>query len=118
MTLAVGLILYALRQNVDLYYTPSQLLKAESRVMTREVRLGGLVQKGSVKRHQNSLDVRFELTDGQHQILVTYQGLLPVLFREGQGIVAEGKLNAKHVFVADQVLAKHDANYRPPEINP
>jgi cytochrome c-type biogenesis protein CcmE len=115
MSSAAGLILYALRQNVDLYYTPSQLM-ALGQVRAHDVRLGGLVVKGSVKKIPETLKIYFTLTDGHQNIEVRYDGILPALFREGQGIVAQGQLNNFGIFVADQVLAKHDSNYKPPEI--
>ena len=115
MSASAGLILYALRQNVDLYYTPSQLMTLQH-VRTHDVRLGGLVVKGSVKKIPDTLKIYFTLTDGHQSVEVRYDGILPALFREGQGIVAQGQLNNFGVFVADQVLAKHDSNYKPPEI--
>jgi len=113
--LAVGLSLYALSQNINLYYTPKQLRKHQI-PMGREFRLGGVVAKGSLHRVQNSLAVRFVVTDFHHHVTVYYRGLLPALFREGQGIVTQGKLAGNGIFIADQVLAKHDATYRPPGI--
>ena len=114
MGLAVGLGLYALGQNVDLYRTPQQVLQQPIR-HDQVFRLGGMVVKGSVQ-HGAGLQVSFILTDYHANIRVQYQGVLPSLFHEGQGIVAEGRLNAQNIFIADQVLAKHDANYRPPSI--
>ncbi len=112
--LATTLALYALRQNINLYFTPRQLV--ENKPSTNHLfRLGGMVVKGSV-HHGENLNVRFTLTDFHSNCDVEYQGILPALFREGQGIVVEGRLNSTGVFVADQVLAKHDANYRPPAI--
>jgi len=113
--LAVGLALFALRKNINLYFTPSQL-KQHANALNKEFRLGGLVVTHSVHRVADSLKVSFVLTDFKNTITVKYNGILPSLFREGQGIVAQGKLNAKGVFVADQVLAKHDSTYRPPGI--
>ncbi len=112
---AVGFALYALNQNINLYYTPSQILD-KNVPYNRTFRLGGMVEKGSVHRTPNSLKVAFMLTDFHQEVEVKYNGILPSLFRVGQGIVAQGKLNSKGVFVADQVLAKHDATYRPPGI--
>ena len=109
---AMGLVLYALRQNINLYYTPTQLL-AEKMPSGREIRLGGIVKMGSVWHQSNSLSVNFDLGDGHHEIPVYYYGILPALFREGQGLVTQGHLNQAGVFVADQVLAKHDAKYKP-----
>ena len=113
--ISVGLVLYALRQNINLFYTPSQVTNGE--VPTgRAFRIGGLVVNGSVQRNNTNLQVSFLLSDTVHQTKITYLGILPDLFREGQGIVAQGKLNNQGVFVADQVLAKHDENYMPPEV--
>lgn len=112
---AVAFSLFALRKNINLYFTPSELyLQPSERV--RFVRLGGLVVNGSVRHDPNSLKVTFVLTDYHHKMMVKYEDILPSLFREGQGIVAKGYLNAQGVFIADQVLAKHDANYHPPKI--
>lgn len=107
------LVLYALRQNINLFYTPSQVQSANL-TSTHIFRLGGLVEKGSVHFTQDGKEVRFTLTDRKQQIQVVFYGLLPDLFREGQGIVAQGKLNQQGQFIADEVLAKHDENYRPP----
>ena len=112
---ACALALYALRQNITLYYTPTQLL-AQPVSSQQNIRLGGIVVPHSIKQARNSLNVAFTLTDGKQQIVVQYNGILPSLFREGQGIVAEGNLTSAHVFMADQVLAKHDENYHPPGI--
>lgn len=115
LIIAAGLVLYALRQNINLYLTPSQL-KQENHQNHREFRLGGLVVKGSLKQTSNNLKMTFVLTDFHQTVLVHYEGLLPVLFREGQGIIAEGYLQPDGSFQAEQVLAKHDENYKPPEI--
>jgi cytochrome c-type biogenesis protein CcmE len=110
---AAALALYALNRNIDLYYTPSQLLTTHP-LANQRVRIGGFVEKGSVHFASQGLGVRFVLTDNQKNIVVAYYGLLPTLFREGQGVVVQGKLNSQGLFLADQVLAKHDENYRPP----
>ncbi|MBI5448524.1 MAG: cytochrome c maturation protein CcmE [Gammaproteobacteria bacterium] len=110
VAIAVGLILYALRSNISLFYTPSQVAQGETRP-GQVFRLGGMVQKGSVQ-HGQGLAVRFVLTDFHHAIAVTYTGLLPDLFREGQGVVVQGQLEGG-VLLAQEVLAKHDENYRP-----
>jgi len=109
----VSLALFALRQNIDLYYTPQQIQKQHVS-MGREFRLGGMVVKGSVQHVPNSLQVSFILSDYHAEQKVNYDGILPSLFREGQGIVAQGRLDQQGVFVADQVLAKHDNQYKPP----
>ena len=112
---AVGLALSALQENINLFYTPTQIANGEAPLDTR-IRAGGMVEKGSVQRSSDSLDVRFVVTDFAKSVPITYRGILPDLFREGQGIVALGKLNAEGVVVADEVLAKHDEKYMPPEV--
>ncbi|AIS14217.1 cytochrome C biogenesis protein CcmE [Pseudomonas chlororaphis subsp. aurantiaca] len=112
---AVGLALSALQQNINLFYTPTQIANGEAPHDTR-IRAGGMVQMGSLQRSADSLDVRFVVTDFNKAVTITYRGILPDLFREGQGIVALGKLNADGVVVADEVLAKHDEKYMPPEV--
>ena len=113
VSLAVGLAIYALGQNMNVYLTPAQLAEHQPEV-GRVFRMGGMVKKGSFKRTANGLDVIFVLTDHAHDITVKYTGILPTLFKEGQGIVAQGKLNQQGIFLADQVLAKHDEKYMPP----
>ncbi len=112
--LSVGLGLYALRQNVNLYQTPQQVVQHAPRP-GQVFRLGGMVVKGSVE-HGQGLQVGFVLTDYHANLPVQYQGVLPSLFHEGQGIVAQGRMNGHGIFIADEVLAKHDANYKPPAI--
>ena len=112
---AMSLVLYALRQNISLFYTPSDIALG-STPMQHRIRVGGMVEKGSIVRKQDGLQVQFNLTDYKHSIRVLYTGILPDLFREGQGIVAEGEAMNNHSFRAKQVLAKHDANYMPPEV--
>jgi cytochrome c-type biogenesis protein CcmE len=110
---AVALVLNALNDNLVFFYSPSQM--AEKHVAPeRRFRLGGLVEAGSVTK--NGQEVRFTVTDTHKTVQVVYRGLLPDLFREGQGVVAEGALGADGVFVAREVLAKHDENYMPPEV--
>ena len=115
VAIAVGLALSALRANINLFYTPTQIATGEAPKDTR-IRAGGMVEKGSLVRSSDSLDVKFVVTDFKHSVTVTYRGILPDLFREGQGIVALGKINADGVVVADEVLAKHDEKYMPPEV--
>lgn len=115
VSLAVCLALYALRQNINLFFTPSQVLAGQA-PKNQEFRIGGLVVKGSVHHSHDGKSVNFALTDTSHAIIVDYSGLLPDLFREGQGIVAEGKLDKQGQFIASQVLAKHDENYMPPQL--
>lgn len=115
LALVTGLVLYALRQNISLFYTPTQVLEGQA-PLHHLIRIGGMVQKGSILRNANGLSVTFKVTDFNKTITVSYQGILPDLFREGQGIVAEGMVNNHLDFHASQVLAKHDANYMPPEV--
>lgn len=112
--LAVALVLSALKDSIVFFNSPTDVLEKHVAVGMR-IRLGGLVVPGSLARGDN-LDVRFELTDGNHAVSVRYQGLLPDLFREGQGVVAEGALDQAGAFRADTVLAKHDENYMPKEV--
>jgi len=113
--LAGLLIICALQQNINFFFTPSQVMAGEVKVNTR-IRLGGMVQKNSLIRKEG-LEVQFQLTDFVKQITVTYTGILPDLFREGQGAVALGYLTQENMFFADEVLAKHDENYMPPELS-
>lgn len=112
---ATALITYALRQNISLFFTPTQLAMGEAPIQ-QNIRIGGMVVKGSVIRATNDLSVVFKLTDYKQTVLVSYHGILPDLFREEQGIVASGVMIDKGHFKADEVLAKHDANYMPPEV--
>lgn len=114
IVLAVGLTLYALQQNISLFYTPTQVALQEA-PPHQLIRMGGLVQPGSVQRGEG-LQVSFIVADTQHQVPVEYDGILPDLFREGEGVVVQGKLDAKGHLQATQVLAKHDENYVPPEV--
>lgn len=115
VSIAVTLALSALKENINLFYTPTQIASGEAPHDTR-IRAGGMVEKGSLQRSADSLDVKFIVTDFNKSVTITYRGILPDLFREGQGIVALGKLNADGVVVADEVLAKHDEKYMPPEV--
>jgi cytochrome c-type biogenesis protein CcmE len=121
--IAVGLILLAIaavlitksfRSNLVFFFTPTQVEKGEA-PKSGSFRIGGLVENGSLKRLPDGLRVQFKVTDTAKTMLVEYKGILPDLFKEGKGVVAEGKLNANGLFEADQVLAKHDENYMPPE---
>jgi cytochrome c-type biogenesis protein CcmE len=115
VAVAVALGLNAFRENIVFFFTPSQVAAAEA-PRDRSFRLGGLVQAGSVKREDDGLTVHFVVTDTLKDVPVVYKGLLPDLFREGQGVVTQGKLGADGAFVASEVLAKHDENYMPPEV--
>jgi len=114
VSMAVGLVLYALKGNVNLYFTPTQVFNNEA-PHGRSFRIGGLVEEGSVKRENDGLTVNFVITDTHKSIPVVYKGILPDLFKEGKGVVAQGRVEADGVMRADEVLAKHDENYMPPE---
>lgn len=116
VAVAVGLTTYALRQNINLFYDPTQIAAGEAPVDVR-IRAGGMVEEGSVARAPESLKVVFNVTDFNQSVTVEYTGILPDLFAEGQGVVAMGRLQPDGRFVADQVLAKHDENYMPPEVS-
>jgi cytochrome c-type biogenesis protein CcmE len=112
--IAAGLVLYAFQSNLVFFFTPTQIAAGEA-PRDRAFRVGGLVQSGSVKREPQALKVQFVVTDTAHSIPVAYSGSLPDLFREGKGVVAQGRIGADGVFHASEVLAKHDENYMPPE---
>jgi cytochrome c-type biogenesis protein CcmE len=114
LALSVGLVLFALEDSIVFFNSPTDLLEKHIKPGQR-MRIGGLVKEGSVLRGDN-LAVRFDVTDGTSTITVAYQGLLPDLFRDGQGVVAEGALDAHGTFRADSVLAKHDETYMPKEV--
>ena len=114
LALAVALVLGALKDSIVFFNSPTDVVEKHVQPGSR-IRLGGLVKEGTVQRGDN-LAVRFEVTDGNRAIAVSYQGILPDLFREGQGVVAEGALDASGVFKADTVLAKHDETYMPREV--
>lgn len=114
VSIAGALALSAFRQNVTFFFDPTQV--ASGKVPAGErFRLGGMVTKGSVQRAPGSLEVQFVVTDFKHEVPVKYTGVLPDLFREGQGVVAHGRMSG-NTFVADEVLAKHDEKYMPPEV--
>jgi cytochrome c-type biogenesis protein CcmE len=112
---ATALAMFAFRDNLLYFYSPSQVLEGDA-PSGRTFRIGGMVTQGSVQRRPGTLEVRFVVTDFRHSVPVSYEGLLPDLFREGQGVIAHGRLNAAGEFVADEILAKHDENYMPPEV--
>ncbi len=115
--LAMGsaLILYALKQNLNVFLTPSQIKTAHLST-DDHIRLGGLVKKNSLVHDTNSLTVQFIMTDYKNDISVRYTGVLPDLFREGKGAIVEGSLNTQGFLIADRVLAKHDENYLPKKV--
>ena len=114
LAVAAALVLNAFRSNLVFFYTPTQVF-ADEAPKGRAFRIGGLVESGSVVRSPTSVEVRLRVTDNARAIPVIYQGILPDLFKEGKGVVAQGALGADGTFVASQVLAKHDENYMPPE---
>ena len=115
ISIAALLILTAFEKNLMYFYSPTEIINGEA-PQSRSFRIGGLVVSDTVIRNPDDLKVSFVLTDTVNEIKVIYDGILPDLFREGQGIVANGKLQSENVFIADEVLAKHDENYMPPEV--
>lgn len=115
LSIASALVLYALRQNISLFYTPSQVAAGQV-PLKYPIRIGGMVEKGSIVRAEKGLEVQFKITDYDKSVTVSYTGILPDLFREEQGIVAEGEVTDLQHFRARQILAKHDANYMPPQV--
>ena len=111
----VGFALKSMNENIMLFFTPTEVMEGKA-PDDRQFRMGGMVVAGSVQRPGDGLPVRFDLTDNERQVTVKYAGILPDLFREGQGIIANGKLDGSGDFVAEEVLAKHDENYMPPEL--
>lgn len=111
---ATALVLNAFQSNIVFFFTPTQVSAGEA-PRERTFRIGGMVQAGSVQRQNDGLTVKFIVTDGAKNIPVNYTGILPDLFREGKGVVAQGQLEATGLFRAEEVLAKHDENYMPPE---
>ena len=115
VSIAGLLALNAFRENVMFFFDPSQVAAGEAPIEKR-FRLGGMVRPGTVDRQAGSLDMSFVVTDFKHDVRVVYSGVVPDLFRENQGVVAHGRLGSNGVFVADEILAKHDENYMPPEV--
>ena len=113
--LASFLVFKGLSENINLFYSPSDLKKKNISVDDL-IRVGGMVKKDSINKENNSLRVSFVVTDFEEDLVITYQGILPDLFSEEAGIVAKGKLNNEGIFIASEVLAKHDENYMPPEV--
>src|SRR6266568_7703066 len=112
--IAAALVLNAFQKNLVFFFSPSQVVAKEAPV-GRNFRIGGLVEKGTLKRDNDGLTVRFTVSDTVNNIPVVYKGILPDLFKEGRGCVAQGRINSDGVFYADQIMAKHDENYMPPE---
>ncbi len=115
ITLAASVTIYSLRQNMLFFVSPSDI-EAQALPSGREFRLGGMVTPDSLTRAENGLLVQFEVNDGVDSVTVRFDGILPDLFREGQGVIARGALNDDGLFIAREVLAKHDENYMPPEV--
>lgn len=113
--IATFFVLRAFNENLVFFYTPSQIANHEAPT-NKSFRIGGMVLDNSLKREPGGLQVEFIVTDTAQSVPVQYSGILPDLFKEGKGVVAEGRLNAEGVFIASQVLAKHDENYMPPEV--
>ncbi|WP_370260310.1 cytochrome c maturation protein CcmE [Idiomarina sp.] len=120
VSIAIGLMLYAMSYSINLFYTPSDFEQVEEGKQPPQVgqrmRIGGMVVEGSVDRDPETLEVSFKVTDTGPEVIILYQGILPDLFREGQGIVAQGELIAPRTLKASEVLAKHDEEYMPPEL--
>ena len=112
---AVLLAMWGLKDRAAYFYTPADVVSGKA-AANKAMRLGGMVERGSVQRDRDGVTTRFLVEDGEARVLVTYRGILPDLFREGSGVVAEGKLAADRSFVADNILAKHDERYMPPEL--
>jgi cytochrome c-type biogenesis protein CcmE len=115
VAVGVGLALKSLDQNIMFFFTPSEVVSGKAPT-NKLFRIGGMVVEGSVSRPGDGLTVHFGLTDNEQSVVVKYAGILPDLFREGQGIIANGKLDGSGEFVAEEVLAKHDETYMPPEL--
>ena len=116
ITSFITLLIYALSKNMVYFYTPSQIINNEAPINSF-IRIGGMVKENSLTKPQNSLKVSFKIYDLEKEINVYYEGILPDLFAEGQGVVMTGKLINKNTFIASEVLAKHDENYMPPEVS-
>jgi len=114
LAIATGLVLNAFQSNLVFFYSPTQVASSEAPV-DRTFRIGGMVETGSLQREADGVTVRFVVTDTAKTVPVTFKGMLPDLFQEGKGVVAQGKLGSDGTFVAQEVLAKHDENYMPPE---
>ena len=114
-TVVIFLILKSLEKNVVYFFSPSEVYNKHNISFNEKIRIGGLVKEDSINKNQTS--IRFIITDLKREIIVSYSGLVPNLFSEGKGVIAEGKLKDKKYFVADKILAKHDENYMPPEVN-
>ncbi len=112
--LIIFLILRSLKENVVYFFSPSEIINKSEISLSKKIRVGGLVKINSIQKKENNLT--FIITDLKNEIIVTYEGLVPNLFSEGKGVVAEGNLKDKKYFIAHKILAKHDENYMPPEV--
>lgn len=112
---AIGLLIYASRSELNYYYSPIEVKEGKA-PLERSIRIGGLVAPGSVVKSTETIDIAFDIMDGKDRVRVTYDKMLPDLFREGQGVIATGLLKDKNNFVATEILAKHDETYMPPEV--
>jgi cytochrome c-type biogenesis protein CcmE len=112
---AVMLAMWGLRERAAYFYTPAEVASGKAEV-GQPIRLGGMVEKGSIQRQTDGVTIRFVVTDGKAEVPVLFRGITPDLFREGSGAIAEGRLAANGTFVADNILAKHDERYMPPEL--
>tara|TARA_Y100000590_G_scaffold42628_1_gene45406 strand:- start:4963 stop:5388 length:426 start_codon:yes stop_codon:yes gene_type:complete len=115
VTILIFFLLRSLEKNVVYFFSPTEIYNKTDISLNKKIRVGGLVKEGSINKKDNSIN--FVITDLKNEIIVTYEGLVPNLFSEGKGVVAEGKLKDKKYFVADNILAKHDENYMPPEVS-
>ena len=113
--IVIFIILKSLEENVIYFFSPTEIYNKENISFNKKIRIGGLVKEGSINRQEETIN--FIITDLKNEIVVTYNGLVPNLFSEGKGVVAEGKLNDKKYFIASKILAKHDENYMPPEVS-
>ena len=115
VAIVIFIVLRSLEENVVYFFSPSEIYNKTDISFDKKIRIGGLVKTNSINKNETSIN--FIITDLKKEILVSYRGLVPNLFSEGKGVVAEGKLKDKKYFVADKILAKHDENYMPPEVN-
>ena len=113
-SISLSLVLIATRDSLIYFYSPTEILE-KNNIENRLIRIGGLVKEGSMKKQENMF-ISFLVEDGSNEIMVKYQGILPDLFREGQGVICEGIISRNNIFLADKILAKHDENYMPPEV--
>ena len=115
LTIVIFLILKSLEENIVYFFSPTEIYDKPNISLNKKIRIGGLVKEESIKKDQTS--IKFIITDLKNEIIVSYNGLIPNLFSEGKGVIAEGQLKDKKYFVADKILAKHDENYMPPEVS-